>query len=271
MRDAVDRETILAAALAGQRRAAFGWAAAVALVIFSGWLLGLTWAQFAGGLGELARIFGFFFPPSPGGFLDEIMWGLVETVAIAFLGTLLAAIASLPLGLLGAKNVVANFLFHSSLRRFFDGVRAIDALIWALIFVGIVGLGPQAGVLAIAFSDTGTLAKLFAEATENVERDQVEGVTASGASKSQTIRFAMLPQVVPIMLSHTLYFFESNVRSAAILGIVGAGGIGRILSERVRGGYWEEVAFITIVILITVALIDTLSKEVRMRIISRGT
>lgn len=230
--------------------------------------LGLTWAQVERGLPQLGRILTYFVPPSHGGFLDLILWGMVETLAIAFLGTLLAAIASIPLGLAGAKNIIPARVFHFLIRRLFDGVRAIDAIIWALIFVGIVGLGPQAGVLAIAFSDTGTLAKLFAEAVENIDEDQVEGVTASGASKPEAIRFAILPQIAPIFLSHTLYFFESNVRSAAILGIVGAGGIGRLLSERIQGNYWEEVAFIILIILVTVALVDTFSRMLRVRLVA---
>lgn len=229
--------------------------------------LGLTYGQFERGLPQLGRILGYFVPPAHNGYLDLILWGLLETLAIAFLGTLLAALASIPLGLAGARNIIPTWLFHFLIRRMFDGVRAIDSIIWALIFVGIVGLGPQAGVLAIAFSDTGTLAKLFAEAVENIDEDQVDGVDATGATKLETIRFAIFPQIAPVFLSHTLYFFESNVRSAAILGIVGAGGIGRLLSERIQGNYWEEVAFIIIVILIAVALVDTLSKELRTRLV----
>ena len=230
--------------------------------------LGLTWGQIEQGLPQLGRILSFFVPPRHGGFLDLMIWGMVETLAIAFLGTLLAAIASIPLGLAGAKNIIPARIFHFMIRRMFDGVRAIDAIIWALIFVGIVGLGPQAGVLAVAFSDTGTLAKLFAEAVENIDEDQVDGVTAVGASKPESIRFAILPQIAPIFLSHTLYFFESNVRSAAILGIVGAGGIGRLLSERIQGNYWEEVAFIILIILVTVALVDTFSRMLRVRLVA---
>lgn len=230
--------------------------------------LGLTGEQISRGLPQLGRIVGYFVPPAHNGFLDLILWGLVETLAIAFLGTLLAALASIPLGLAGARNIIPTWLFHFSIRRMFDGVRAIDSIIWALIFVGIVGLGPQAGVLAIAFSDTGTLAKLFAEAVENIDEDQVDGVDATGATRLESIRFAIFPQIAPVFLSHTLYFFESNVRSAAILGIVGAGGIGRLLSERIQGNYWEEVAFIIIVILIAVALVDTFSKELRTRLVA---
>jgi ABC-type amino acid transport system permease subunit len=132
------------------------------------------------------------------------------------------------------------------------------------------GLGPFAGVLAIAVSDTGTLAKLFAEAIETVDRRQIEGVQASGANRIQLMRFAILPQVLPVMLSHALYYFESNTRSATILGIVGAGGIGLQLADRIRVNNWDEVAFILIMILITVTVIDLISKAIRHRIIQAG-
>lgn len=266
MQDTV-RNTVEAQSVARRRRTVFWLAITAILAGLAVRHLGLTWGQFSNGLPQLGRILGYFVPPAHNGFLDLILWGLLETLAIAFLGTLLAAIASIPLGFMGARNIIPAWLFHFVIRRFFDGVRAIDAIIWALIFVGIVGLGPQAGVLALAFSDIGTLAKLFAEAVENIDEDQVDGVTATGAAKVESIRFAILPQIAPIFLSHTLYFFESNVRSASILGIVGAGGIGRLLSERIQGNYWSEVAFIIIVILIAVALVDTLSKELRTRLV----
>jgi len=261
------RDTVEAQSAARRRRTVLWLVVTAILAGLSVRHLGLTWGQFTDGLPQLGRILGYFVPPTHNGFLDLILWGLLETLAIAFLGTLMAAVASIPLGFMGARNIIPAWLFHFLIRRLFDGVRAIDAIIWALIFVGIVGLGPQAGVLALAFSDTGTLAKLFAEAVENIDEDQVDGVTATGATKVEAIRFAIVPQIAPVFLSHTLYFFESNVRSASILGIVGAGGIGRLLSERIQGNYWSEVAFIIIVILIAVALVDTLSKELRTRLV----
>jgi phosphonate transport system permease protein len=209
-------------------------------------------------------------PPWHGGWLGEFSYAVLQTLAMAFLGTLLASLAALPLGCLGARNVVPQAVFHFGLRRLFDGLRGVDALIWALMFVNVVGLGPFAGVLAIAVSDTGTLAKLFAEAIETVDRRQIEGVQASGANRIQLMRFAILPQVLPVMLSHALYYFESNTRSATILGIVGAGGIGLQLADRIRVNNWDEVAFILIMIPITVTVIDLLSKAIRHRIIQAG-
>jgi phosphonate transport system permease protein len=129
--------------------------------------------------------------------------------------------------------------------------------------------GPLAGVLAIITSDTGTLAKVYSEAVENVDKKQLDGVKATGAGTLQLYRFGALPQIMPVFLSLSLYFFESNTRSATILGIVGAGGIGLQLSERMRANLWDQTAFIILLILITVALIDHLSRLIRERFIGK--
>jgi phosphonate transport system permease protein len=221
------------------------------------------------GVGKLGWLFQFLFPPSHGGWFGEFVDGLLETLAMAFIGTLLAFVIAFPLGFLGARNVLPNWLMHFGLRRMFDGVRGVDTLIWALIFVNVVGLGPFAGILAIAVADAGTLAKLFAEAIENVDQNQVDGVRATGADRAVVVRFGLFPQIWPVMLSNTLYFFESNTRSASILGIVGAGGIGQHLSDRIRVNNWDEAAFIVIMILIAVYAIDLVSREIRLRIIGR--
>jgi phosphonate transport system permease protein len=212
-------------------------------------------------------IVGLMVPPSPGEHWDEIAKSLAETVGMAFLGTFAAALLAVPLGFLGANNVVSNRLFHFSLRRVFDGFRGVDQLIWALVFVRAVGLGPLAGVLAIAVADIAVLAKLYAEAIENAEKRQVEGIAATGARPSLVVRFGLLPQVFPVMLAQALYFLESNTRSASVLGIVGAGGIGLSIAERIRIRAWDEVAFIIILLLIVVALIDLLSARIRRALI----
>ncbi len=249
---------------------AFGWAGFGSLVAFCLWRMDFTPQRLWQGMGKLGWLVQFMVPPSHGGWLGEFSYAMLETLAMAFLGTLLASLAALPLGFLGAKNVVSQRLFHFGLRRLFDGLRGIDTLIWALMFVNAVGLGPFAGVMAIAVSDTGTLAKLFAEAIENIDRHQVEGVRAAGANRLQLMRFAILPQVLPVMLSHALYYFESNTRSATILGVVGAGGIGMQLSDRIRVNNWDEVGFILIMILVVVSLIDALSGTLRQPLIHGG-
>jgi phosphonate transport system permease protein len=223
--------------------------------------------NFIKGIGKLGGVIQFMLPPRHNGWLGEFLYAILETLAMAFIGTLAASLAAIPLGFLGAKNVIPSGAFHFGLRRLFDGIRGVDSLIWALVFVNVVGLGPFAGILAIAVSDTGTLAKLFAEAIENVDNRPIEGVRSSGANRIQIMRLGILPQVFPVLLSNSLYYFESNTRSATILGVVGAGGIGLQLSDRIRVNNWDEASFIICLILITVFLIDTLSKEIRIRFI----
>jgi phosphonate transport system permease protein len=221
------------------------------------------------GLGRLGWLLQFMFPPAHNGWLGEFMIALGETLAMAFLGTLLAFVVALPLGFLAAKNVVPTWLLHVSLRRALDGLRGVDTLIWALIFVNVVGLGPFAGLLAIAVADIGVLAKIFAEAVENADRRQADGVRSTGAGRLQELRFGLVPQVWPVILSNALYFFESNVRSASILGVVGAGGIGQELSDRIRINNWDEAMFLIAMILGTVWIIDSVSASLRVRLIGR--
>ncbi len=244
-----------------------GLAAFAILFVYCLWRMGFSPARILGGLTELGWLIVLMLPPWHEGFLGDFLWGLAETLAMAFLGTLFASLFAIPLGFLGARNVIPNWLFHFGLRRFLDTLRGIDTLIWALIFVSVVGLGPFAGILAIIVSDTGTLGKLYAEAIENIDRRPVEGVRAAGANRMQLNRFGIVPQVFPVIVSQSLYFFESNTRSASILGIVGAGGIGLQLSDRIRVNEWDQVLFIIIMILIMVSLIDTGSRALRLRLI----
>jgi phosphonate transport system permease protein len=249
---------------------AVGWAAFAGLIAFCLWRMDFAPRRLWQGFGKLGWLLQLMWPPWPGGWLGEFSYAMLQTLAMAFLGTMLASLAAVPLGFLGARNVVPEKFFHFGLRRLFDGIRGIDALIWALMFVNVVGLGPFAGVMAIAISDSGTLAKLFAEAIENVERRQIDGVWASGANRLQVMRFGILPQVLPVTLSHALYYFESNTRSATILGVVGAGGIGLQLADRIRVNNWDEVGFLLIMILVAVTIIDLISKTIRLRLIHAG-
>jgi phosphonate transport system permease protein len=197
-----------------------------------------------------------------------ILQAMVETVAMAFLGTMLSSLIALPLGFLGARNVLAGRVIRFLFRRVFDVMRGLDQLIWALVFVRAMGLGPIAGILAICVSDTGVLAKLYSEAIEASDRGQMEAVRASGAARVAVLRFGVLPQVLPLMMSQALYQFESNTREATILGLVGAGGIGLRLSERIQINAWDQVAYIIVLILITVAVIDSISARLRTRLIA---
>lgn len=243
------------------------WLGFLAVLAFGLWWIDASPMRIANGLNKLGLLVTLMIPPWPGDGLWDYTYAMFETLAMAFLGTLIAFVVALPLGFLGAKNIVPNWLFHFGLRRFFDAFRGIDGLVWALIFVSAVGLGPFAGVLAIAVGDVMVFGKLFAEAIENVDNKPVEGVQASGGANIHVVRLGVFPQVFPVMMSHVLYFFESNVRSATILGIVGAGGIGLQLSDRIRINNWQEAAFIILMILVTVAVIDNISRRIRAKLI----
>ena len=224
---------------------------------------GLTFELFGKGAAKLGEFVVKMLPPDPGPYAGEFLSATGETLGMAFLGTLFGAIIAFPLAYLGASNVVPNRAVHFIVRRIFDIFRGIPSLIWALIFVAGFGLGPMAGVLALMMADFAPLAKMGAEAIENADRKPVESVTSSGASKLQILRFALVPQILPVQLSQALYFFESNVRSAAVLGIVGAGGIGYYLSDLSRNNHWDMVAFILIMFMVLVYVIDFISKRLR--------
>ena len=221
------------------------------------------------GLGQLGWITLMMLPPDPGASLPLYLKALGETLSIALLGTTLAALLALPVSLLAARNIVRSNIVRFPVRRFLDSIRGIDTLIWALVWINVVGLGPFAGVLAIAVSDFGALGKLFSEAIEAADEKQVEGVRASGGGALHEIRFGLLPQVLPVVAGQVLYFIESNTRSAAIIGIVGAGGIGLQLAEQIRVLEWQKVSFLILMILIAVAAIDWISSKLRFAIIGR--
>lgn len=231
---------------------------------------GVTPQRMLDGLSRLGNILSFMFPPHVWTTWQEwsdILEGLGETAVMAFLGTLLGAVAALPLALLGAKNIMPIGWLRLVSRRGFDALRAIEQIILALIFIRAFGLGPMAGILAIAVSEIGTFAKLFAEAIENTSRRPVDGVKASGGSQFQAIRYAIIPQSLPVILSIILYNFESNARSGTILGIVGAGGIGFLLADRMHAFRWPEAWSIIFLIIAMVYMIDAASAWLRKKLI----
>lgn len=197
----------------------------------------------------------------------QIYVGIAQTLAMAFLGTILATIASLFIGFLAARNTMLLAPIRHLVRRGLDVLRGVDQLVWGLVFVRAVGLGPLAGVLAIFISDTGTLSKLYSEAIENIDRKQVEGIRATGAGPIKTVRYGYVPQVLPIFISQSLYFFESSARSATILGLVGAGGVGMIIIERFRANLFDQVTFVVLNVLFCIFVIDWLSKKIRQKFI----
>ena len=243
--------------------------AAFAILIYGLVDLDFSPSRFFAGLSQLGWISLMMIPPDPGSSLPIYLKALGETLSIALLGTTLAAVFALPVSLLAARNIVPSAIFRFPVRRFLDSIRGVDTLIWALVWINVVGLGPFAGVLAIAVSDFGAFGKLFSEAIEGADRKQVEGIRASGGNALHEIRFGLMPQVFPVIAGQMLYFFESNTRSATIIGIVGAGGIGLQLAEQIRVLEWQVVAFLILMTLVTVAIIDWLSTRLRLAIIGQ--
>jgi phosphonate transport system permease protein len=244
------------------------WGGGTALTVFCLYRFGFLSLDFLHGLSKFgAVVVAQLFPPAGYSELPTFMKVMGETIAMAFLGTLLGAAFAFPLSFLASRNMTRARPVQFGARRFADLLRSFDYLIWALIFVRAIGLGPLAGIMAIAIVETGTFVKLYSEAIENLDRKQIDGMTAAGANGWQKIRFGVLPQVLPMMLSNTLYMFEHNVRSASILGIVGAGGIGFLLADRLRAYELQEACLIIIMVVLTVYAIDYLSKTLRERLI----
>jgi phosphonate transport system permease protein len=187
---------------------------------------------------------------------------MVITLQIAIWGTLLSVIAAVPLGLLSSGNLAPAWV-RQPVRRLMDASRAVNEMIFAMLFISAVGLGPFAGVLAIASHTVGVLAKLFSEAVEAIDPRPVEGVRAVGATRLQEIVWGVLPQVLPLWISYILYRFESNVRSASVVGMVGAGGIGMVLWDTIRSFAYGPTAAILLLLVAAVTILDLLSARVR--------
>ncbi|MBC8129394.1 MAG: phosphonate ABC transporter, permease protein PhnE [Rhizobiaceae bacterium] len=190
---------------------------------------------------------------------------MVVTVQIALWGTVLAVILSVPFGILSSENLAPWYIVQPT-RRLMDMFRAIHEVVFAVLFVVAVGLGPFAGVMALFIHTTGILAKLFSEAVEAIDPRPVEAIRSTGASKIQEIVYGVIPQVLPLWMSYALYRFESNVRGATILGLIGAGGIGQAMFETIRGFYYSQAAAILILVVVTVTLTDLLSQQLRKRV-----
>lgn len=198
----------------------------------------------------------------------DVAWAIFETILMAFLGTMGAALISLPLAFLAAANFTPLRSVRFAMRRIFDFVRGVDGLIWTIILSRAFGPGPMTGALAILITDTGSFGKMFSEALENVDDKQIEGVASTGAKTSQRYRFGVIPQITPVLLSQVLYYLESNTRSATVIGAITGGGIGLLLTQAIiTQKDWEEVGdYITLVILMVMAM-DSLSGWLRNKLI----
>jgi phosphonate transport system permease protein len=206
-----------------------------------------------------------FFPPNFSHwklYLEEML----VTLQIALWGTFLAVLTAIPFGLMASSNIVPWWVY-SPTRRLMDSFRAINEMVFAMLFVVAVGLGPFAGVLALWIHTTGILAKLFSEAVEAIDHQPIEGIRSTGAGALHEITYGVIPQVMPLWISFTLYRFESNVRSATVVGMVGAGGIGVLLWEIIRSFQYKETSAVMVIVVITVSVIDMVSSKIRKALI----
>ncbi len=242
-----------------------GWATVIAVLAWS-WrgaeMNPLLLIKDRGNMVTFARD---FFPPD----FREWKSYLVEmavTIQIAIWGTLLAVFFAIPFGLLASKNV-APWWIYQPVRRVLDSARAINEMMFAMLFVVVVGMGPFAGVLALFVHTTGILAKLFSEAVEAIDPRPVEGIRVTGATALEEIVFGIIPQVLPLWVSYSLYRFESNVRSASVVGMVGAGGIGMVLWEIIQGFQFQQTCAVILIVIATCSLIDMASSQVRKKML----
>ena len=239
----------------------------VALVVL-GWIAWDTSAdpvRLARGLPWILDFFRRMLPPDLS-VLPSALLGALKTVEIALLGTTVAAVTALPLGFLSARNVAPPPVFYPA-RAVLNFFRSIDTLVYALVFVAAVGLGPFPGVLAVIAYTTTSLAKLYSEAIEGIDRGPVDAITATGATRLQILRYGVLPQVLPLFLSYVLYRLESNIRAATVLGFVGAGGIGFYLQTYLRIIDYPAASTVLLVTVAMVMVVDAASSRLRDRLV----
>ncbi len=217
------------------------------------------------GLPSLAVLMQDMFPPDPR-LLNTAFWAMLETLQIALLGTFIGALLAVPMGLFASRNLFTKYLYAPA-RILLASIRTIPSLLWAVFFVIIVGLGPFAGVLATAMYSLGYLSKLHYEAIEAIDPEPYQAVDAIGASKLQLIRFVVIPQAAPYLLSQLVFMFEYNVRASTILGFVGAGGIGFYVQSYLRLTEYDAVLTFLLVVLAAVLVIDWGSVKLRDRYI----
>ncbi|MCJ2132646.1 phosphonate ABC transporter, permease protein PhnE [Methylobacterium sp. J-026] len=267
-----------AATRAARRRTLAGFAIVAVLALLAGLAAEVRPLVFIENIGKFTAYIQEILPPigldHPIEDVRAWYWGLPnwlgllgETLLMAYLGTLLGGLAGFALSFLAAANLARSRLLRIAAKRFLEVCRTVPEVVFALLFVIAFGLGPMVGVLAIAIHTTGALGKLFSEVVENIDMRPVEGLSASGATWIETVRFAVLPQVLSNFASYALLRFEINVRGAGVMGFVGAGGISQEFLVAIRNFYYADVSAILVLIILTVFCIDLATERVRHRLI----
>ena len=238
---------------------------AVLVLAWTAWDMGADPVRLGRGIPWIADFLRRMLPPDLR-VLPAALLGALKTGEIALLGTAVAAVLALPLGFVSARNVAAPAIFHPA-RLALNFFRSVDTLVYALVFVAAVGLGPFPGVLAVVAYTTTSLAKLYSEAIEGIDRGPVDAITATGATRLQVLRFGVLPQVLPLFLSYVLYRLETNIRAATVLGFVGAGGIGFYLQTYLRMIDYPAASTVLLVTVVMVMVVDAISSRLRARLV----
>jgi phosphonate transport system permease protein len=234
---------------------------------FTASLVEVDLVRLVGSLGKMAAFAGHFLVRPDWEYLPQLLDKMLETIEMTVLATAIAIVVSLPLGVLAARNATPHIVVYRVVRDLLSLMRALPELVWALVFVSAVGLGPLPGVMALALVTVGFMGKFFAEAIEVVDNKPVEGVRAHGAGWLQVRLFAMLPQALPDFVGTVMYILDHNLRAATILGLVGAGGIGYDLMMSMRLFQYDRLILIALAIYLVVTLLDRLSDQLRSRII----
>jgi phosphonate transport system permease protein len=266
------------ASAAKRRQTLLGLGLATVAVVLAAISGGVALAKFARNIHRLPNYIHSILPSlswaNLGADLAEWFWNLADwlkllgdTLLMAYIGTALGAVAGFLMSFMASANLEPRSWVRVACRRFMEFCRTVPEIVFALLFVVAFGLGPMPGVLALAIHTAGALGKLFAEAVENIDMKPVEGATATGANRVLIIRFAVLPQVLSTFASYALLRFEYNVRSAAVLGFVGAGGIGQDLMVAIRKFYYSDVSAILVLIIASVIIIDLVTERLRHRLI----
>jgi phosphonate transport system permease protein len=235
------------------------------VLVWVAWDTGADPVRFVRGLPWIADFVRRLVPPDLR-VLPSALAGALKTVEIALLGTAVAAVLALPLGVLSARNTAPRSVFYPA-RGVLNFFRSVDTLVYALVFVAAVGLGPFPGILAVVAYTTTALAKLYSEAIEGIDPGPVDAITATGATRLQILRFGVMPQVLPLFLSYVLYRLETNIRAATVLGFVGAGGIGFYLQTYLRMIDYPAASTVLLVTVVMVAVVDAISSRLRGRLV----
>ena len=256
--------------LPSKARDSFRLILSTAFVVLFGWSLitvDLKWSRLIDAPADMYRLFKVMFRDMPWDDLDKLIGLMWDSIAMAWIGTLIAAIFAVPLSFLAAENLVGRPIAWFT-RQVFNILRAVPEVILALLFIPVFGLTPMAGVLAIGIGSIGSLGKLFYEIIENIQRGPIEATEAVGASAVQRLRWGVVPQVAPELTSFLLYRFEINIRASSVLGIVGAGGIGGALADAIKFKEYGQAGLALIVVIVGTIAVDTISGAIRRRIVA---